>query len=267
MNDKSSTTLAMISVLTILIVLFIAISNVSESPVRRPFPSVGAGNDLSQPKEDSTTAPAFINSAENKVDDQFEQNFPEFVNSISGNETVQLDAVSNTIDLPEKDLPRWEAPSPSTDSLTYGITSQVLTKAGFTNFVIKPIPFNGVLFERFSVPMLSYLNIVDKRIIQVRNGNETEVLRVYQFNFDDSEGAKEIYDFLKTDLKGELGVDINENNQFGLSSFFINLQEPGEMAFLVVKTKTNVYALSYPKSNGEDENYFSLVSSLLSDII
>ena len=242
MNDKSSTSLAIISVLTILIVLFIAISNVEDAPVRRPFPTMGAESAI-EDKAVAQIVPAFKSA--NQDTDSFETNFPEFVDSIT----------------PEV------SESAASGSLNLGINSQLLTKSGLSNFIIKPRPFDGILFDEFEVSMLSYLDILDKRIVQIKDGNEREVLRVYQFNFEDTDGVQEIYNFLKADLKDELGVTLNETNQFGMGSFFINLEPSKDIAFLVVKTKTNVYALSYPKANEDGNDYFSLVSKLLAELI
>jgi hypothetical protein len=115
--------------------------------------------------------------------------------------------------------------------------------------------------------MLSYLDIVDKNVIQLLDGNEVQVLRVYEFNFSDSSSSQEIYDFLKAKIKDELGVTINESNQFGLSSFYVNFQEEKPDAFLVVKTRSNVYALSYPKDKDGKKTNFDLISRLLSELI
>ena len=115
--------------------------------------------------------------------------------------------------------------------------------------------------------MLSYLDIVEKKVVQLNDGNEIEALRVYEFNFSDSIGSQEIYDFLKAKIKDELGVTVNESNQFGLQSFYINFHEPKDQAFLVVKTRSNVYALSYPKATAGDKTYFELVSKLLTELI
>jgi hypothetical protein len=278
MHDKSSTSLAIISVLSIVIVLFIAISNVEEAPVRKPFSTSQAGSGAANSGQAERILPPFI---EQKIDqttdpDNFAIKFPDFVEGVMGGQTqteTPLEAHQAEEQLPVPELePLAVEISPENRAapeggLTGGINSEELTRAGYSDFVIKPRPFNGLLFDQFDVSMLSYLDVVDKRVLQMENGFENEVLHVYQFSFSESDGAREIYDYLKTDLKDELGVKLNETNQFGLGSFYVNFETPRDSVFLVVKTKYNVYALSYPKDDEDGDGNFKLVSSLLSELI
>jgi|GEM_PF-7012712 len=246
MQSKSSTSLAITSILAILIVFFIVVSNVEEAPQRKAFPTEGAvkvedtAGSVAETEKPSTAQDA-------PVDEKLK----------STNETLP------------KDLPKEKVDSAVTDEnfLVKNISSEILAKSGFKNIVVKPRPFNGMLFDQFDLAMLSYLNIIEKRVINLNDGNEIEVLRAYEFDFSDDLGAQEIYDFLKAKIKDKLGVTINQTNQFGLSSFYINFNSTLENVFLVVKTRTNVYALSYPKVKLNEISYFDLVSNLLKELI
>jgi hypothetical protein len=286
MYNKSSTSLALISVLSILIVLFIAVSNVENAPIRRPFPTQGANNaGVSGGAENAFQA---YNQDEALQAPDFDTNFPEFVNKVEEAEIGPTDAIgegttleiefgnNNVLPLPaEIDVPtvretkqvKADSAAEDKDFLTKGINSELLDKVGFKNFFIKPRPFDGLIFETFDASMLSYLNVLDRKVIQLIDGNEVEVLRVYEFNLNDADAAAEVYSYLKISLKDQLGVSVNETNQFGLSSFYVNFQAPSDSAFLVVKTKGNVYALSYPKAENQETNYFNLVSDLLTELI
>jgi hypothetical protein len=280
MYSKSSTALAMISILSILIVLFIAISNVEDAPIRKPFPGVEAEQQINAGNDFDSGQTGQIGEDTGARSDEAADAEITVTKTPAGNLLQTLDNFSNKLN-PENGSGQNQksgtteeavaASSASTDKsnalLSRNITNEVLNKAGYRDFVVKPRPFDGMLFDRFDISMLSYLDIVDKKVIQLQDGNEVEVLWAYEFNFSDGAGAQEIYDFLKAKLKDELGVTVNETNQFGLSSFYVNFQEQQEHAFLVVKTRTNVYALSYPKAKDGNVSYFVLTSNLLSELL
>jgi len=276
MNSKSSTALAFISVLAILMVLFIALSNVEEAPIRKPFASLAAENGT-QTSSSNTIAPdnnpqASSGSADTGLPDvthtQPTTDSGKIITWIQpdDNNGAKPDQNAATENLP---VPAVAQPAPTKipDSLLKNINSELLDKVGYKDIIVKPLPFDGKIFEQFDLSMLSYLDIVEKKVTQMVDGNEVEALQVYEFNFSEGIGTQEIYDFLKAKIKDELGVTINETNQFGLSSFYINFHDPKDRAFLVVKTRSNVYALSYPKAKDGDNTYFELVSKLLAELI
>lgn len=255
--------MAIISILAILIVFFIGVSNVEDSPQRKPFPTEGADNKqiVNESKADAANT------------DRQESKQNEAAIEMSSSSQIKIVETPDSRDTQPKISARTSAdekvdsaPTPE-NFLVKNVNNELLMKAGFNNVVIKPRPFNSRLFDRFDLSMLSYLNIVEKSVILLAGGDEKEIMRVYEFDFSDDAGAQEIYDFLKAKIKDELGVTINETNQFGLSSFYINFNGPQENAFLVVKTRTNVYALSYPKAKVNETNYFELVSALLKELI
>lgn len=275
MQDKSSTSLAIISVLSIVIVLFIAIGNLEDAPVRKPFATGQAVSQSKSGEEEKPLPPFKQTDAEAPDPDSFVSNFPDFVESVAGLEDDPTEATAG----PDTSMPVPAVEQKTADpqyadgsapanagALLGGINSEQLSRAGYRDFFVRPRPFNGMLFDLFNVSMLSYLDVVDKRVVLMKGGYETEILAVYQFSFRETEGAGEIYEYLKSDLKDELAVTLNETNQFGLASFFINFDPPKKSVFLVVKTKYNVYALSYPKDDKEGDGNFQLVSSLLSEL-
>lgn len=158
-------------------------------------------------------------------------------------------------------------PGSSTDLLIKNVNDESLRMAGYSDFVIKPKPFDGKLFGTFDISMLGSLNIIEKNVIENRNGNEANVLSVYEFELGNKDTTQEIYDYLRAKIKDELGITINESNQFGLSSFYINFGVPSDSVFLVVKMRDNVYALSYPKAKYGNKDYFVLTSALLKELI
>lgn len=274
MQSKSSTSLAIISILAIMIVFFIGVSNVEDSPQRRPFPTEGADNKevvkVNEMGENGENPKILAENAAIEMSSSSKINFVETPDSRDTQPKITEitpETSNQNTSTTASDGEKIDSAATPENFLVKNVSSELLMKAGFNNVVVKPRPFNGRLFDRFDLDMLSYLNIVEKSVIQIIDGNETEVLRVYEFDFSDDAGAQEIYDFLKAKIKDELGVTINETNQFGLSSFYVNFNSNSEKAFLVVKTRTNVYALSYPKAKINNINYFDLVSNLLKELI
>ena len=264
MQSKSSTSLAIISILAIIIVFFIGVSNVEDAPTRKPFPTQGA-----ELKETSSEEILKLdsNAATVSKTDEAKPLTQQPALQMSSSDKIEFQPPQ----LPAVEIQRNETTPPNKvdkiELLVKNINSEALTLAGFTSFVIKPQPFTGKLFDQFDLSMLSYLTIVDKTITENHNGNDATVLRAYEFGLSDKDQNQEVYDFLKAKIKDELGVTINETNQFGMSSFYINFNQPKEDAFLVVKTRTNVYALSYPKVKDGEKSYFNLVSKLFSELI
>jgi len=249
MTDKSSTILSIVSLLLILVVLFIAIGDMRNAPIRKPFAS-GQTSDLSR-------SPLIVK------DDSME--LIDVVTNDLTTEDISLNTEADVVDESIELFPQ-NVQSGAKQSLTAGINSEKLSQAGYRSFTIKPRPFNGILFDSFDVSILKHLDVVDKTVLQFQNGNEHEVLRVYQFSFDSVDGSRETYEYLLLNLKNELGISLNETNQFGMSSFFINFSSPKDAAFLVVKTRNNVYALTYPKDVTDARGNYELVKKLLSEI-
>lgn len=250
MQSKSSTSLAITSILAILIVFFIAISDVENSPQRKPFPTEGA------------KAPETTEEEKSASDIDAKNDSAQDTTVLTGGDSKSQDDIKTP---PSPPSPATE----TTDSkdMPKNISSESLLRTGFANVVIKPIPFTGKMFDQFDLSVLADLDIVEKQVVRLYEGNEVQVLRAYEFNFADEQSAAEIYDFLKAKFKDSLGVTINQTNQFGLGSFYINFGEPREQAFLVVKTRNNVYALSYPKAKVNGVDYFQPVSQLLEGLL
>lgn len=282
MYSKSSTFLALTSILAILAVLSIAITDMESAAVRKPFPNSGkdsadGNSQIALPNGwDSLTGQKSSSeiSSENKSSNiVISENLPPVnlnddglpPSSAPNKDSIEQSDSKVVVETPV--VVERTAPVASTDLLVKNVNDESLRIAGFTDFVIKPRPFDGKLFDLFDISMLGPLEIVEKNVIENRNGNEANVLKVYEFGLGDKDTTQEVYDYLKAKIKSELGTTVNENNQFGLSSFYINFGAPDDNAFLVVKTRSNVYALSYPKAKYGNKDYFVLVSALLKELI
>lgn len=313
MYSKSSTFLALTSILAILAVLSIAINDMQSPAARKPFATSGKGASVNENGKiplpdgwDSLTnqvtpdtaidiqpVPEDINADSDyqKVIDSelkftpedqkyFQENFKGLNESIVN---LNLQNPATPANTPENNVKITESlnevvkqtstensaktSAVTTDLLVRNVNSESLRLAGYSDFVIKPKPLEGKLFGEFDVSMLDSLGIIQKNVLENRDGTEYSILNVYEFNQADKDTANEIYDFLKAQIKSNLNVSVNETNQFGLSSFYINFNSPKNNVFLVVKTRDNVYALSYPKANSGNKNYSLLTANLLKELI
>ncbi|MCC7432993.1 hypothetical protein IT412_05735 [Candidatus Peregrinibacteria bacterium] len=242
MQNKSSTSLAIISILAIFGVLVIAINGSEEGAIRKPF-----ANKINE-------------TVENLSKESPKKNEPE----------AKIEYDGKTVKVEKKEIAEVEVETPvqNIDSFDQKqINYANLKAAGLNNFVVKPKPFKGTFFDQFDLSVLNGLDVVEKSVVLNLNGQEKEMITAYEFNFKDKESVGEIYSFLKSSIKGELGTTINETNKYGLASFYINFSEPVENAFLVVKMPENVYALSYPRVVTDGINFQEIISKLLEGLI
>lgn len=295
MQSKSSTFLATISILAIITVLFMAIVDVEDGPIRKTFGSGNAstedgkekGEFLTQKYNQSTETPKVTEqpkenlSTETKptTDEQiiaetsaisadekayFEENFKGIDETLlkNGGQNGQLEFGNTSVEVKQPMKIDTNKALPTDKN----VTSELLTKVGYSNFVIRPKPYSGMIFDQFDLSGLSGIKGLEKQIIENTDGNDQEILRIYEFNQETQDTNNQYYDYLRNKFKGELGLTVNESNQFGLASFYINFSPPKENAFLVVKTRLNVYALSYPKVDKDGKSYFELIKKLLSEL-
>lgn len=279
--NSSSSFLAISSVLAILLVASIAINNVEESSLRKPFPaSAGAGEIGKVSVFDSLKETDQENSSENSEQtDEEELTFtPEEIDYFDNNfeglaEVAKINAVNEQIiEQPDQSVQTetkpviQETPSQTGDV----INAELLRKVGFSNFFLQKKPFEKVVFDEFDFSELSSIEVEFYQVMERLFGNEREILEIFHFPAADAAMTGEIYNLLKEKFKSELGVTLNETNSFGLASFYINFGELRENVFLVVKLKEGVYALSYPRGNvnspGENK-YFQSVKNLLNELL
>lgn len=133
------------------------------------------------------------------------------------------------------------------------LTTEVVKSAGFSDAELAIVPFKGILFESLdlrdfqSVPVFQYALTQDNRSLALFN----------EFRADSHLMSQEVYGYLKERFSQVIGAVVNETNQFGENSFYINFLEKPNQAFLVVKLQNNVYALTYQKE------YHKLIKQLL----
>ncbi len=270
--DKSSTFLALLSIISILAITSIAITDIDSAPVRQPFPaseaseSVGANTMQESEEIKAKIAEETSNTAEPEV----------IKNELDATEAVDFrsldfsteDNFGEIITAEQREAPyKFENTAVNTIDDKFNedsvFTTERLRQAGIARPIIQPKPFNGVLFDELEIETLTSFDITQLKILNKDGGNEVKILDVYVLDMIGEEMASEIYDLIKVKFKALLGVDVNETNDYGMKSFYINYTPSKTNVFLVVKFEESVYALSYPRDDELGVNMHDIVKNLL----
>ncbi len=135
------------------------------------------------------------------------------------------------------------------------ITFETTKAAGFNNYeILQIVPFNGFLFESIDLQDFKSVPVVQNNLMQ---NNRSRIATFYEFQARNSALAGEVYLYLKDKSRALIGATVNETNDFGTASFYLNFLDRPTKAFLVVKQKENVYALAYLKE------YHPLIKQLI----
>lgn len=126
------------------------------------------------------------------------------------------------------------------------ITFAVMQNAGFTNLVLQRVPFNGILFNTIDLRNFKSVEVIQNNLIE-DNTNRNQTASFFEFDAGSRMLATEIYSLIKQKTQSLSGVKMNETNQFGNNSFYINFDDNAQNVFLVVRMESNVYALTYRK--------------------
>lgn len=124
------------------------------------------------------------------------------------------------------------------------LREEQIRSAGFLTAYIEDQGRPAELFKSLKV---SDLRGVDANLSVIRN--ESEMLaKVYVFRPNVTTEVGAVYDFLKERATSGLNMSVNETNEFGQGSFYMNDATRATTAFLVVRIGGVVYGFSYPKA-------------------
>ncbi len=140
-----------------------------------------------------------------------------------------------------KSLPAFNTlPDNAAMKIKFGLIQQ----AGFQDMTLQRVPFNGFIFEALDLRDLKSVNVFQHHLLK---NNQEKIATLYEFSSSSFLLSKEVYLFLKEKAKGATNASLNETNEFGDNSFYLNFLEQKTRAFLVVNQGGNVYAFAYPK--------------------
>lgn len=140
----------------------------------------------------------------------------------------------------------------STSANVY-LRDEQIKSAGFTGGYLESEPLDGRLFKTIDIS-----DLVDVEATKTNIRSELEILaKVYVFKVGIANSASEVYQTLKLKASQGLNITLNETNEFGSASFFMNDPVRSDTAFLTVRIAGLVYSFSYPK------NYHSQIKNLI----
>jgi hypothetical protein len=123
------------------------------------------------------------------------------------------------------------------------IRDDQITNSGFVGAYLETEAIDGLLYKTINVGDLYGVQF-DK--YAVTNGTTT-FAKTYIIVPDDPLGIEDIYDLLKLRASEGLEVEINETNDYGSASFYMNDLRRENAAFLTVRIGSRIYGFSYPK--------------------
>ena len=137
------------------------------------------------------------------------------------------------------------------------LTVDHVTKSGFVGATIVPETFDGFLFKTINIGDLFGIKSEKNSI----KNESSSFAKVYVVIPDDPKNAEEIYRVIKTRAAEGLEIEINETNDYGVVSFFMNDSRRPNVAFLTVRINSLIYGFSYPKQ------YHPQIKALVSNLM
>jgi hypothetical protein len=137
------------------------------------------------------------------------------------------------------------------------LTPDHVSKSGFVDASIESETFDGFLYKTVNI---GDLYGVKSEKYAIKN-TSTSFAKVYVVIPDDPKNIDEIYRVIKTRAADGLEIEVNETNDYGMASFFMNDARRPNVAFLTVKINSLVYGFSYPKQ------YHPQIKALVSNLM
>lgn len=148
---------------------------------------------------------------------------------------IILDDTNSVID--------FEDINPKAIVLNPYLRDEQLKSAGFLTASLQEESFNDLYFK--SVYIGDILSVMKKKY--VIKDDALLYAKVYVLSPDVGNDVLSIYSSLKEKAKSSLNSTINETNQFGKASFYLNDSTRSDTAFLTVRYQSLIYGFSYPK--------------------
>lgn len=179
-----------------------------------------------------------------------------FKNAIPAEKSV--DGVKNADDSYAKD---FEDESFVSTTNNIHLRNEQLKSAGFVDTYLENEAFDGRLFKTI---LIDDLNDAEVTKTLIRN-KDALLVKVYIFKIALNANVNEVYELLKLRASQGLNIRLNETNEFGLASFYMNDPTRSDTAFLTVRIAGFIYSFSYPKAyHSQIKNLIKLIEWELS---
>lgn len=139
---------------------------------------------------------------------------------------------------------------------TVYLRNEQIKSAGFADAYLEDEAFDGRLFKTILIDDLK-----DAAVTKTLIRNQNALLaKVYIFKTAMNANVSEVYELLKLRAGQGLRVSLNETNEFGLASFYMNDPTRADTAFLTVRIAGFIYSFSYPKAyHSQIKNMIKLI--------
>jgi hypothetical protein len=166
-----------------------------------------------------------------------------FVGSVELADTVLDISRGNTGAAGSASVGDFEDPGYISKATSVSLREEQLVSAGFVDAYIEDEDHGNKLFK--TIPVGDLLNVnIDKKSVR---SAESLMVKVYAFQFGFNADIDQAYQLIVGRAGQQVAVDINETNEFGQASFFMNDARREDIAFLTIKLPQTIYAFSYPK--------------------
>lgn len=133
------------------------------------------------------------------------------------------------------------------------IREEQIKSAGFIGAYLEKEPHGGHLYKTIFIDDLRDVEI-DKTVVRTK---DALLAKVYVFKAGINSNINELYQLIKMRASEGLGIDVNETNEFGIASFYLNDANRSGTTFLTVRIAGYIYGFSYPKE------YHSQIKNLI----
>ncbi|MBT3704729.1 hypothetical protein HOG17_03020 [Candidatus Peregrinibacteria bacterium] len=137
------------------------------------------------------------------------------------------------------------------------VRNDQIVNSGFIGGYLVDEETDGMLYK--SIPMTDLVGI-DVKKYAVTNGSTT-FAKIYAIVPDNAAQVGEVYEVLKMRASETGQSTLNETNQFGSASFYMNDSRRDSVAFLTVRLGSKIFGFSYPKQ------YHPQVRNLVSNLM
>ncbi len=205
--------------------------------------AVERGTPLPETLDISGSFSANVLESDTEIISERETTLPEDSNYQSYEAYEEVDVGVDAYSDSSSTLEDFEDEDFSTFSINAYIRDEQVKSAGFVGAYVEPEDHQGFLFKTVYVEDLYDVEF-QKNLVRSEN---SLFAKVYVFKIGPDSSADEVYQVLKMRSSEGLNTEINENNEFGDGSFYMNDSNRSSTAFLTVKLGDVIYGFSYPK--------------------
>ena len=147
-------------------------------------------------------------------------------------------------------------PNTTVASTSY-LNDTMILNSGFIGAHMETEDNDGTLYKTIDLTDLKGIKVEKYTVTDDTN----TFAKIYVISFDGTTVLDDTYNVLKLRASQILDAQLNETNEFGLGSFYMNDVRRSGVAFLTVKISDKIYGFTYPKQyHPQIKNLVSLLA-------